>query len=98
MGITTLLQRAALRLMLLLPRPIRRLIAGGHASVDEIKRISRCGMGPCQGKTCGQIVMRELAAHAVASPEELKPATCRPPVKPVRLDFFLKEAEDEGHA
>lgn len=28
MGITTLLQRAALRLMLLLPRPIRRLIAG----------------------------------------------------------------------
>lgn len=74
---------------------IRRLIAEGYRSVDEIKRISRCGMGPCQGKTCGQIVMRELAAHAGTAPEDLKPATCRPPVKPVRLDFFL---EDEDHA
>lgn len=74
---------------------IRRLIAEGYRSVDEIKRISRCGMGPCQGKTCGQIVMRELAAHTSAAPEDLKPATCRPPVKPVRLDFFL---EDEDHA
>lgn len=70
---------------------IRRLIAQGHGSVDEIKRLSRCGMGPCQGKTCGQIVMRELAACAGASPEDLKPATCRPPAKPVRLDFFLED-------
>ena len=74
---------------------IRRLIAEGYRSVDEIKRISRCGMGPCQGKTCGQIVMRELAAYGGVVPEDLKPATCRPPVKPIRLDFFL---EDEDHA
>ena len=40
--------------------PLRRGYAGrnkgtlgkGYQTVDEIKRISRCGMGPCQGRTC----------------------------------------------
>jgi len=73
---------------------IRRLIAAGYRSVDEIKRISRCGMGPCQGKTCGQIVMREISLMADLPPQDVKTATFRPPVKPVRLDFFL---EDEEH-
>ncbi len=74
---------------------IRQLIAKGFTSVDEIKRISRCGMGPCQGKTCGQIVMREIAIQTGSPMQALQPATFRPPVKPVRLDFFL---EDEEHA
>jgi hypothetical protein len=41
--------------------------------------------------------MRELAAFQVASIEDVKPATFRPPVKPVRLDFFLEGLEDEEH-
>ena len=41
---------------------VRRLIAQGYTSMDEIKRITRLGMGPCQGKTCSQLLIRELAA------------------------------------
>lgn len=74
---------------------IRQLIAKGFTCLDEIKRISRCSMGPCQGKTCGQIVMREIAAQTGSPMQDVNPATFRPPVKPIRLDFFL---EDEEHA
>lgn len=74
---------------------IRQLIAKGFTSLDEIKRVSRAGMGPCQGKTCGQIVLREIAMQTGTPLKDLNPATARPPVKPVRLDFFL---EDETHA
>ena len=74
---------------------IRGWIAKGFTSLDEIKRVSRAGMGPCQGKTCGQIVLREIASLTGTPLSDLNPATARPPVKPVRLEFFL---EDETHA
>jgi Fe-S-cluster-containing hydrogenase component 2 len=74
---------------------IRQLIAKGFTSLDEIKRVSRAGMGPCQGKTCGQIVLREIAMMTGKPLSDLNPATARPPVKPVRLDFFL---EEDAHA
>ena len=74
---------------------IRQLIAKGFFSADEIKRISRCSMGPCQGKTCGQILQREIAAHTGSPIHEVNPTTFRPPVKPVRLDFFLEALDNE---
>jgi Fe-S-cluster-containing hydrogenase component 2/bacterioferritin-associated ferredoxin len=77
---------------------LRRLLSEGFTSLDEIKRLSRCGMGPCQGKTCGQIAMREIASFTGAPMEDVKPAAYRPPVKPIRLDFFLKELEEDEHA
>ena len=40
---------------------VRELISQGYTSMDEIKRITRLGMGPCQGKTCSLLVMRELS-------------------------------------
>ena len=77
---------------------LRQLLSEGFKSLDEIKRLSRCGMGPCQGKTCGQIAMREIAAFTGSPMEDVQPAAHRPPVKPVRLDFFLKELEEDEHA
>ncbi|HON43695.1 MAG TPA: (2Fe-2S)-binding protein, partial [Bacillota bacterium] len=35
---------------------IRDLIAQGYHTIDEIKRVSRAGMGPCQGRTCRQLI------------------------------------------
>ena len=76
---------------------IRKLIAGGFDSLDEIKRISRCGMGPCQGRTCRQIVMNEIASARGVDIAGLAMTTFRPPAKSVELGALLgKAAETEG--
>lgn len=66
-------------------KDIRELIAKGYTSFDELKRISRVGMGPCQGRTCSQLVLRELSIATGKPVSELKPGTYRPPVKAIKL-------------
>lgn len=74
---------------------IRGLIKEGYTSLDELKRISRCGMGPCQGRTCRDIVLRELAEATGIPVAEQKMTTFRPPAKPVKLGLLLGEDADE---
>lgn len=64
---------------------IRALIAEGYATMDEIKRITRCGMGPCQGQTCRQLVLAEIARATGKSMASVAPPRFRPPTKPIRL-------------
>lgn len=72
---------------------VRELIDEGYESFDEIKRIARVGMGPCQGKTCGQMVLRELAARTGKQMKDLVPQSSRPPVVGVALEAIAQEAE-----
>jgi Fe-S-cluster-containing hydrogenase component 2/bacterioferritin-associated ferredoxin len=72
---------------------IRKLIGQGHTTVDEVKRLTRAGMGPCQGQTCGQLILREIAAMTGKPMEELAPATYRPPTKSIKLGAILEAAE-----
>ena len=55
--------------------------------MKEVKRQTRAGMGLCQAKTCGHLVMGILAAETGQSPSEVEPDTSRPPVRavPVRV-------------
>lgn len=68
---------------------IRELIRKGYQSLDEIKRISRAGMGPCQGRTCRQLIMQELASATGKKMSELKMSTFRPPTKPIKLGALV---------
>ena len=70
---------------------IRRVIAEGFRTIDEIKRVTRAGMGPCQGRTCRLMIAQELSRHYGISMEEVLMPTFRPPVKPVKLGSFVKE-------
>lgn len=74
---------------------IREYIRKGYRSLDEIKRISRAGMGPCQGRTCRQLIMQEIARATGKPMAELNMPTFRPPAKPVKLGFFLGGDSDE---
>ena len=77
---------------------IRELIAMGYNSFDEIKRITRCGMGPCQGKTCMQLVLNELSRATGQPIADLKPQTTRPPVVGIPMKIIAAAAkEDELH-
>jgi len=60
-------------------------IADGYRTIDEIKRVTRAGMGPCQGRTCRQLIAMELSrAYGVPMEDVLMP-TFRPPTKPMSL-------------
>ncbi len=72
-------------------KQIRELIAEGYVTYDEIKRITRSGMGPCQGKTCGQMIMREIAVATGQNLKDIKFQTTRPPVVGVKLGLIAEE-------
>ncbi len=64
---------------------IRQAVADGHGDSNQVKFLTRCGMGPCQGRLCAEAV-----AHIVAtSSNEVKPQRSlyrgRPPVTPLTL-------------
>jgi len=73
-------------------KELRDLIDEGYHTFEEIKRLTRIGMGPCQGKTCGQIVLRELSLATGKPISELKFQTNRPPIVGVKLDLIAEEA------
>lgn len=69
---------------------LRELIAQGYTSVDEIKRISRAGMGPCQGRTCRALIEREIAQLTKQPVAEQRPSTFRQPSKPITFAAILE--------
>ncbi len=67
---------------------VREVIAAirlGAASFDAVKRLTRAGMGLCQGRTCQHLVERIIAAETGRPPAELPPLSIRPPLRPTRL-------------
>jgi NAD(P)H-nitrite reductase large subunit len=64
---------------------LEKLIEEGYTSFEEIKRKSRCTMGPCQGRTCRELIEKELAKRLKKDISEIKKPTYRAPVKPIKL-------------
>lgn len=54
-------------------------IRAGYCTIDEIKRVTRAGMGPCQGRTCRMLIAQELSAYYKIPMEEIMMPTFRPP-------------------
>ena len=70
-------------------------IADGYETLDEIKRVTRAGMGPCQGRTCRGLIASELAKHYGVPMEDVLMTTFRPPVKPVSLGVLADAYSEE---
>ena len=68
---------------------VRDLISKGYTTIDEIKRISRAGMGSCQGRTCRQLIMQEISNMTGEKPADMRMSTFRPPAKPIKLGLLL---------
>ncbi|MGU3496658.1 FAD-dependent oxidoreductase [Xanthobacteraceae bacterium A53D] len=56
----------------------------GARDLNQMKQFTRCGMGPCQGRFCGDVAGEILAAK-VGSREQVGAYTARPPLRPVPL-------------
>ncbi len=68
---------------------VRALIDEGYDNIDEIKRISRAGMGPCQGRTCRHLIMQEISRKTGKKFDEIELGAFRPPTKPIQLEQLM---------
>ena len=64
---------------------IREYAQLGCVGPNQTKSFGRCGMGPCQGRYCGNIVTEILAAQHNLTHDEVGAYRIRSPVKPVTL-------------
>lgn len=64
---------------------ILQYIEMGFTSLEEIKRVSRAGMGNCQGRTCMQLISQILSEVEGLDPDALNVPTKRPPVTPISI-------------
>ena len=64
---------------------IQGALASGLTSIEEIKRYTGLGTGPCQGRECLGTLARLLVKARPEAASSLQPFTARPPVEPVRF-------------
>lgn len=72
---------------------LRSALRQGFTDFEELKRVLRCTMGPCQGRTCRDLVLREIARVRDVPLDEIEIPVYRPPTTPVKLGE-LREAYD----
>jgi len=64
---------------------IRAAARQGVRQADELKGLSRCGMGPCQGRTCGPVVAELIAAESGLPVADVGLFRVRVPLKPIAM-------------
>ena len=69
---------------------IERAVASGFADLEEVKRYTGFGTGPCQGKECLRAVALAIAAASGRAPETMRPFTTRPPLCPTELTLLAR--------
>lgn len=69
---------------------IRQAVKEGCREPNEIKALTRCGMGHCQGRMCGVALAEIVAGELKLEPDELQPLSIRAPVR----NLLLSELAD----
>ncbi|WP_428352993.1 NAD(P)/FAD-dependent oxidoreductase [Methyloprofundus sp.] len=65
---------------------IRAAVANSHADSNQVKYLSRCGMGPCQGRQCANAVAHIVADAGGQAISDNSFFRGRPPVAPLTLE------------
>jgi thioredoxin reductase/bacterioferritin-associated ferredoxin len=67
---------------------IEAALGDGAVDLNQLKSWTRCGMGPCQGRICGEAAAI-LAARALGSREQAGAWTARTPLRPVPMEWLV---------
>jgi sarcosine oxidase subunit beta len=73
---------------------VTHAVASGYADLEEVKRYTGFGTGPCQGKECLRAVALAIAAASGRPPASMRPFTTRPPLCPTELALLARAATD----
>ena len=63
----------------------------GYRDIEEVKRYTGFGTGPCQGKECLSVVACALSRLTEDDPASIKAFTSRPPLAPTPLKFLARD-------
>ncbi|HVV81699.1 MAG TPA: (2Fe-2S)-binding protein [Kofleriaceae bacterium] len=70
---------------------VEHAIEQGYRDLEEIKRYTGFGTGPCQGKECLGPMALALLRLTGAAPAAIAPFTARPPFQPTPLRLFAMD-------
>jgi bacterioferritin-associated ferredoxin len=73
---------------------VRRAVALGADSADDVKAITRAGMGDCQGRMCGHLVAHCLARESGRPMAKVGLFRPRPPIFPIPITALDRPAEN----
>lgn len=74
-------------------RNLQTLLADGPVNQDQIKRLTRAGMGACQGRRCREQVTALLSLSGGIRPEDVPLPSHRPPLRPLPLSVLQDRHE-----
>ena len=69
------------------------LVSSTARTVNEVKKLTRAGMGICQGRTCAyalELILAREAGTVLGS----EPYHARPPVRPISLKALAEGTDD----
>jgi bacterioferritin-associated ferredoxin len=64
---------------------VEQAVRAGYTDPETVKRFTAAFMGPCQGKWCATLIMREIARCTGVPADDADTPSARPPVFGVRL-------------
>jgi thioredoxin reductase/bacterioferritin-associated ferredoxin len=64
---------------------IKKVVSEGITDMNEVKRLTRMGMGRCQGRICGPVMHEIIAREKGLAPNDIPYLKPRLPVKPIPL-------------
>ena len=76
-------------------RSLRTQARANPVNADQVKRLTRAGMGHCQGRLCREQVALLLAEESGADIAEIPFMSYRPPVRPLPLRIMWPHEEPE---
>jgi NADPH-dependent 2,4-dienoyl-CoA reductase/sulfur reductase-like enzyme len=71
-------------------KDLRAALNDAPPDINDFKRVTRAGMGRCQGRMCGPFVQELLATTKGLSASSLGSLKIRPPLKPIPLGSIRK--------
>jgi sarcosine oxidase subunit beta len=67
---------------------VQRAVKLGYGDIEEVKRYTGFGTGPCQGKECLREIACAIARASGRDPATAAPFTSRPPIGPTELGIL----------
>jgi sarcosine oxidase subunit beta len=69
---------------------LEHCVSRGYTDIEEVKRYTGFGTGPCQGKECLAPMATHLARLTDVAPEQIRPFTSRPPLAPTPIKILAR--------
>jgi bacterioferritin-associated ferredoxin len=77
---------------------VEKAVAAGYSDLEEVKRYTGFGTGPCQGKECLREIALAIADASGLAPGDVAPFTSRPPLVPTELGVLAGRPERADRA